>query len=222
MELYYAEDDPQIASIVKDYLEQKNFIVTIFPTFGQLRETLQKRIPTMVLLDFRMPDGRGDGMCQWIRQKYKNLPIIFLTVRGDAGDIVSGFQNGADDYVVKPFSLEVLYARIKAALRKSGDIGSQVLSCDGIILDQNRHTVTYEGAQINLSEAEYNLLAYIMQHKGRTLTRERILEQVWDIHGSYVNDNTLTVTMKRLRDKLRQPPCLITVRSIGYRMEDTI
>jgi DNA-binding response OmpR family regulator len=135
---------------------------------------------------------------------------------------VTGFQSGADDYVVKPFALEVLYARIQALLRRSGDMTSQYLSCDGIILDQNRHIVTQDGEEINLSTAEYKLLLYIMQRKGRTLTREMILEQVWDVNGSYVNNNTLTVTMKRLREKLRQPSCLITVRSVGYRMEDTL
>jgi DNA-binding response OmpR family regulator len=222
MELYYAEDDPQIAGMVKDYLEQKNIKATIFPTFEQMREALSKRIPGIILLDYRMPDGSGDGMCRWIRRRWKEIPILFLTVRGDAGDIVTGFQSGADDYVVKPFALEVLYARIQALLRRSGDTASQYLSCDGIIMDQNRHIVTQDGEDINLSTAEYKLLQYLMQRKDRTLTREMILEQVWDANGSYVNNNTLTVTMKRLREKLHQPSCLVTVRSVGYRMEDTL
>ena len=144
------------------------------------------------------------------------------TVRGDCADIVAGFGNGADDYIVKPFELEVLHSRILALLRRTGNAAEQYLSCDGIRMDLNRHTVSCRLEEISLSEAEYRLLLCLMQNKGRTVTRERILEQVWDVNGNYVNDNTLTVTMKRLRDKLYQPKCLKTVRSVGYRMEDTL
>lgn len=222
IELYYAEDDPYIANIVKEYLEQKNFKVTICNTLAGVKEALKINVPTIVLLDWNMPDGHGDSLCKWIRNNWKELPIIFLTVRGDSHDIVSGFQNGADDYVVKPFELEVLYSRISALLRRSRNAAEQYLSCDGITIDQNRRTVTCHLEEISLSAAEYQLLLYLMQNKGKTVSRERILEQVWDVNGNYVNNNTLTVTMKRLRDKLHQPPCLKTVRSVGYRMEDRI
>lgn len=161
-------------------------------------------------------------MCQWIRSNWKELPVIFLTVRSDSIDIVSGFRSGADDYVVKPFELEVLYSRIMALLRRTGNVAEQYLSCDGIMIDQNRHTVFCYSEEIRLSEVEYQLLLYLMQNKGKTVTREKILEQVWDVKGNYVNNNTLTVTIKRMRDKLHQPECLKTVRSVGYRMEDTI
>ena len=169
-----------------------------------------------------MPDGHGDRLCRWIRSRWKDLPIIFLTVRSDASDIVSGFRDGADDYVVKPFQLEVLYSRILALLRRTGNVAEQYLSCGGIRIDQNRRTVTCHSEEVLLSAAEYQLLLYLMQHKGKTLTREQILAQVWDANGNYVNNNTLTVTVKRLRDKLGQPACLKTVRSVGYRMEDTL
>lgn len=102
-ELYYAEDDSIIADIVKEYLEQKGFKVTIYDTLRKVKQALKIHIPSIVLLDWNMPDGHGDGLCQWIRGQWKDLPIMFLTVRGDSTDIVSGFQNGADDYVVKPF-----------------------------------------------------------------------------------------------------------------------
>lgn len=222
IELYYVEDDHDIAAVVKKYLEQKNFKVTVYNTLTQARQALQIHIPALVLLDWNMPDGHGDSLCQWIRSKWQELPIIFLTVRGDSQDIVSGFQNGADDYVVKPFELEVLHSRILAVLRRTGNVAEQYLSCDGIMLDQNRRTVSCHLEEVNLSAAEYQLLLYLLQNKGKTVTRERILEQVWDLNGNYVNNNTLTVTMKRLRDKLHQPSCLKTVRSVGYRMEDTI
>ncbi len=222
VDLYYIEDDPGIALPVKEYLEQKNFKVTICETLAQAEQALKEHVPTLVLLDWNMPDGCGDGLCRWIRRNWKELPVIFLTVRGDCADIVAGFGNGADDYIVKPFELEVLHSRILALLRRTGNAAEQYLSCDGIRMDLNRHTVSCRLEEISLSEAEYRLLLCLMQNKGRTVTRERILEQVWDVNGNYVNDNTLTVTMKRLRDKLYQPKCLKTVRSVGYRMEDTL
>lgn len=221
-ELYYIEDDPGIAGMVKEYLERKGFGVTVCVTLAEARQALEQRVPSLVLLDWNMPDGRGDGLCRWIRQRWTQLPVIFLTVRGEAADIVLGFRNGADDYVVKPFELEILHSRILALLRRAGNVAKQYLSCDGISLDLNRHTVSFHSEEINLSAAEYQLLLYLMQNKGKTVTRERILEQVWDMNGNYVNNNTLTVTMKRLRDKLGQPACLKTIRSVGYRMEDTI
>ena len=222
VDLYYIEDNPYIADTVKAYLEQRNFRVTICETLARARQAIEAHVPGLVLLDWNMPDGCGDGLCRWVRGNWKELPVIFLTVRGDSADIVSGFQNGADDYVVKPFELEVLYSRIRAVLRRTGNVAEQYLSCDDIAIDRNRRTVTRGSEELLLSTAEYQLLLYLMQHKGKTVTREKILEQVWDANGSYVNDNTLTVTMKRLRDKLHQPDCLKTVRSVGYRMEDTL
>ncbi len=222
MELLYAEDDANIAAVVKEYLEQRNFKVVVYNTISEVRQALEIHVPSIILLDWNMPDGRGDSLCQWIRSRWKELPIIFLTVRGDSRDVVSGFQNGADDYVVKPFELSVLYSRIQAVLRRTGNVAKQYLSCDGIMVDLNRRTVSCGAEEIDLSVSEYALLLYLLQNKGKTVTRERILEQVWDVNGSFVNNNTLTVTMKRLRDKLHQPPCLKTIRSVGYRMEDTI
>ncbi|WP_138307603.1 MULTISPECIES: response regulator transcription factor [unclassified Clostridium] len=220
-EVYYIEDDENIAQAVKDYLEQRGCRVKILERIADAQQALRDDIPAIVLVDWNMPDGRGDNLCQWIRRNWRELPIIFITARGDSCDIVTGFQSGADDYVVKPFDLEVLYSRILALLRRSGNVAEQYLSCDEIRIDQNRRVVSYCSEEINVSAAEYQLLLYMMQNKGKTVTREKILQQVWDVNGNYVNNNTLTVTMKRLRDKLHQPSCLKTVRSIGYRMEDT-
>ncbi|MFQ7104769.1 MAG: response regulator transcription factor [Neglectibacter timonensis] len=222
IELFYVEDDPQIADTVKGYLEQKGMQVRICSTLEQARKTLETQIPSLVLLDWNMPDGAGDALCRWIRNRWKELPVIFLTVRGDTQDIVDGFQAGADDYVVKPFELEVLYSRIQALLRRSGNKEETYLSCNGIVIDRKRQVVTCHSEEIALSPSEYQLLLDLLQHKGRTVTREQILEQVWDLNGNYVNNNTLTVTVKRLRDKLHHPACLKTVRSVGYRMEDLI
>ena len=222
MDLYYIEDDLNIALAVKEYLKPKNFNVTVCATLAEAKQRIKARVPACILLDWNMPDGRGDSLCRWIRSSWKELPVIFLTVRSDSSDIVSGFRSGADDYVVKPFELEVLYSRILAVLRRTGNVAEQYLSCDGITIDQNRHAVFLHSEEISLSAAEYQLLLYLMQNKGKTVTREKLLERVWDVNGVYVNNNTLTVAMKRLRDKLSQPACLKTIRSVGYRMEDMI
>lgn len=221
-EVYYIEDDINIAAIVKEYLEQKGYAVSIFPMVAEGKCALKNHIPDIVLVDWNMPDGKGDALCQWMRTKWNELPIIFLTVRNDTCDIVSGFSNGADDYVVKPFELEVLHSRIRALLRRAGNVSDQYLSCGSISIDKSSMMVLYQGEEINVSQAEYQLLLLLIENKGKTITRERLLEQIWDNNGNYVNDNTLTVTMKRLREKLHQPLCLKTVRSFGYRMEDEV
>lgn len=220
IEIYYAEDDESISRPVREFLEQRGYRVSVFPTIAGIRQALRSSCPALVLVDWNMPDGSGNMLCQWIRSNWRELPVIFLTVRGDSQDIISGFQNGADDYVVKPFELEVLYSRILALLRRAGNVSGQYLSCGSITLDQNRTLVLCGSEEVTLSPSEYQLLLYLLQNKGRTVTRERLLENVWDVNGNYVNDNTLTVTVKRLREKLHQPACLKTVRSIGYRMED--
>lgn len=220
IDVYYIEDDETIADSVREYLQNKGYRVTTFSTVGAARRALSERVPGIVLVDWNMPDGRGDGLCREIRAKWRELPVIFLTVRGDTRDIVSGFKDGADDYVVKPFELEVLCSRMEALLRRAGNAADLCLSCGPISLDRGRMAVCVGGEEVALSQPEYRLLLLMMENKGRTLTRERLLEQIWDSSGNYVNDNTLTVTMKRLREKLRQPACIKTVRSFGYRMED--
>lgn len=220
--IYYIEDDQAIARLVKEYLEQHNFRVTIYSTIADARSAIKNMLPQMLLLDWNMPDGQGDRLCRFIRLECMDIPIIFLTVRGDAKDIVAGFRDGADDYVVKPFELEVLYSRILALLRRSGQREQSRLHCDNIILDKESVAVYCEQEEISLSQPEYQLLLLLMENKGKTVMREKLLEQVWDINGNYVNDNTLTVTMKRLREKLRNPACIKTIRSFGYRMEDTL
>lgn len=218
--IYYVEDDENISRSVKEFLEQRGFQVSIFSTIAAAKHAIEHLCPTLVLVDWNMPDGNGNALCQWIRSNWKELPVIFLTVRSDSRDIVSGFGNGADDYVVKPFELDVLFSRILALLRRTGDVSGQYLSCDSISLDRKRMTVLCDSREISLSPLEYQLLLYLLQNKGTTVTREKLLEHIWDINGNYVNDNTLTVAMKRLREKLHQPSCLKTVRSVGYRMED--
>lgn len=222
MEVFYVEDDKTIADSVKEYLNRQNCKVAIFETVTAVKKALQSQIPALVLIDWNLPDGEGKDLCLWIRERVVDLPIIILTVRGDSQDVVAGFQSGADDYVVKPFELTVLYSRMLALLRRAQKAEETKLFCDDLVLDKERLTVSRGQKEIVLSQSEYHLLLLQMENKGKTITRTQLLEQIWDNHGHFVNNNTLTVTVKRLREKLCNPTCLKTVRSFGYRMEDTI
>ncbi|MCU6687745.1 response regulator transcription factor [Dorea acetigenes] len=221
--IYYVEDDRDIAENVKTYLQIRQMEVHLFYSIADAKQALLRKCPDLLLLDRNMPDGNGDELCKWIRRLWGNqLPILYLTVRGETADIVQGFQDGADDYVVKPFELEVLYSRILALLRRSGQTKETRLFCDHLSLDTDKMSVFWEQEEILLSQPEYQLLLLLMKNKGKTVTRRQLLEQVWDSNGNYVNDNTLTVTMKRLREKLHNPTCLKTIRSFGYRLEESI
>jgi DNA-binding response OmpR family regulator len=222
LEIFYVEDDVNIAQAVKEYFEQLDYKVTVFSLIEEAKRTLLNYIPAIVLIDWNMPDGQGDDLCRWIRSKWEDLPIIFLTARTDNHNIISGFRNGADDYVVKPFSLEILHSRILAILRRFSKKEEHRLSCDEITLDKDKLAVFYNREEVVLSSPEYQLLLTLIENKGKTVTRKQLLEQIWDNTGNYVNDNTLTVTMKRLREKLHNPNCLKTIRSFGYRMENTV
>lgn len=221
--IYYVEDDLDIAENVKTHLEIRQMEVSVFYSIADAKQALLKKRPELILVDRNMPDGDGDELCRWIRRLWGNqLPILYLTVRGETADIVQGFQDGADDYVVKPFELEVLYSRILALLRRSGQTKETRLFCDHLLLDIDKMSVFCEQEEVMLSQPEYQLLLLLMENKGKTVTRKQLLERVWDSNGNYVNDNTLTVTMKRLREKLHNPTCLKTIRSFGYRMEESV
>lgn len=223
IDLYYVEDDPDIAQIVKEYLERHEMKTELLCSIADAKQVLQRKIPALLIVDRNMPDGNGDELCRWVRRRFGGkIPILFLTVRGETADIVQGFQDGADDYVVKPFELEVLYSRIMALLRRTGLRKETRLFCNDIVVDTEKLSVYCGTEEILLSQPEYRLLVLLLENKGRTVTRKQLLEQVWDSEGNYVNDNTLTVAMKRLREKLHHPSCLRTIRSLGYRMEDSV
>ena len=143
IEVYYAEDDESIGKSVKEYLEEQNCKVTVFGAIADIRKALNQHVPSIVLLDWNMPDGQGMALGRWIRERWSDLPMIYLTVRGDSHDIVTGFQSGADDYVVKPFDLAVLHSRILALLRRTKSIKDTRLYCDEIMLDKERMAVFF-------------------------------------------------------------------------------
>ena len=218
--IWYVEDDGQIACMVKEYLEERDCQVMVYDRAEAVREAFEAaKIPDLLILDWNIPGGSGMELCRWIRARWRELPVIFLTVRGDTRDIVNGLGGGADDYMTKPFELEVLYSRILALLRRTGGSPGQILVCGEIRLDRSRMEVRSGGRKVPVSQTEYQILLLLMENIGRTVTRQSLLEQVWDSNGSYVNDNTLTVAVKRLREKLGHPACFRTVRSFGYRME---
>lgn len=210
IDIYYVEEDEDISHAVREFLARDGYRVWVFPTLSEIKQALCCMLPSLVLVDWNMPEGDGRFLCQWIRQTWSELPVIFITVRGDP----------RDDYIVKPFALDVLMTRIRALLRGRETV-QQRLTCGALVLDRRRRQVLCGAETVSLSTSEYQLLLYLLQNKGRTVTREKLLEKIWDANGNAVNDNTLTVTMKRLREKLHQPVCLKTVRGVGYRMEET-
>lgn len=214
------EDNETMVFCIKKYLETKNYTVQAETTLDSAYKYLETDKPDLMIVDWNLPDGTGDQLCRKIRSKWSNLPIIFLTVRGDAADMVRGFDLGADDYVVKPFHLDVLYSRIRAVLRRSGKEDNNLLLCGPLSFDKNRMQVFCGNEEIRLSGLEYQLLLLLMENKNHILPRGRLLELLWDAEGNFVNDNTLTVTIKRLREKLHNPSCIKTIRSFGYRMEE--
>ena len=177
--IYYMEDDGDISASVTEYLSRREFLVRCFSTAAGMRQALLKFRPDLLILDWNMPDGAGDELCGWARERWPGLPIILLTVRDSTQEVVAGFRNGADDYVTKPFELDVLYSRIQALLRRSLPKNPAFLRCDNIMLDLEAQRVYMEKegrqAEIILSASEYELLRILMEHKiGRASCRERV------------------------------------------------
>ena len=216
------DDDLHIGNMLEEILRKEGYGVLRAYSGTEALLVLSKETPDLILLDLMLPGMSGETLLEEIRQTKRVVPVIVLSARDEMDSKVDMLLSGADDYVVKPFELEVLYSRIRALLRRAGNVPEQYLSCDSVRLDQNRMMVFCGEEEITLSQSEYQLLLLLIRNKGKTVTRERILQQLWDSNGSYVNDNTLTVTIKRLRGKLGQPSCLKTIRSFGYRMEDCV
>ena len=168
----------------------------------------------LMIIDITLPDGNGFELFTELR-KYTSAPAIFLTAKDDEDSIVRGFQLGGDDYITKPFSTRELMARISRFTRSEDNL----FRAGNIELNPDTHIVTKGGLPIELTALEYKLLLMLMQNKGSIVTRDAILDRIWDLAGKYVNDNTLTVYIGKLRNKLGQDT-IRTVKGIGYKMED--
>lgn len=217
--IYYVEDDENIANEIVSYLNQKGYDAYSVNSMAEAKDIVKRRMPELMLIDWNLPDGTGGNLCKLIRKEYPELPVIFITVKDAVNDIINAFKTGADDYITKPFDLEILYSRINALLRRSGGVGS-ILTCNAIRIDKSTYKVFVDNKEISLSHIEYKLLLLLMENKNHTVMRDKLLELIWDVNGNYVNNNTLTVAMKRLREKLHNPECIKTIRSFGYRMEE--
>lgn len=170
----------------------------------------------IAVLDITLPDGNGFDLFGKIR-KYSDLPVIFLTAVDDEDSVVNGLELGADDYITKPFSTRELIARIKRAANKNSK--KNIITVSGVTLDLDKSAVFENGKQLELTALEYKLLSLLMQNAGKVVTRELIFEKIWDVSGNFVNDNTLTVYIKRIRKKL-DADIIKTVKGMGYQVAE--
>ncbi len=174
----------------------------------------------LYLLDIRLPDGNGLDVCREIRESHA-APVIFLTANDTETDMLKGFAAGCDDYIAKPFPLAVLSKKVSAVLRLAGDAQSRNLfRYQDLTVDYDKMTAAVDGHDCNLTATEYRLLEYMVRHSGRVLTRSMLLENIWDIAGDFIDENTLSVHIRRLRSKLerdaKNPEYIKTVFGIGY------
>lgn len=220
--LLIVEDDVDIVENLSILLQNEGYSVCYAYDVDAALKILRTENIDLVLLDITLPDGNGYSVCTTVKRS-TNAPVIFLTAMTDEASIITGFQLGADDYITKPFKPMELICRVRNALRKSGKVPS-VFQIEDLHVDASKAIVTKAGQEVILSALEYRLLLVFLNHFGETLTRRELLHEIWDIAGDYVNDNTLTVYIKRLRDKIETDPAnpviLKTVRGMGYKVGD--
>jgi len=218
--LLLVEDDEEIAKNLILLLRREGFTVTHTPTRNETLAVLAENKFDLALVDISLPDGNGFTVCTEIKMK-KDIPVIFLTASGDEGSVVTGLNMGADDYITKPFRPRELIARIGSALRKTGHSGSDI-GIHGLHVDTVNGVVKKNGEEVFLSALEYRLLLVFINNPKSIITRGRLLDELWDAAGEFVNDNTLTVYIKRLREKIEEEPAnpkiILTVRGTGYRL----
>jgi DNA-binding response OmpR family regulator len=216
------EDDSDIASLIALYLDKAGHQTEILADGGRALARAKESVPDLVVLDLMLPGLSGLEVCRALRMGEKTLavPIIMLTARGEEADRILGLDVGADDYVVKPFSPNELMARVRALLRRaSPSTGTQrVLRCGPILVDLDRHTVSNQGEDVRLTAKEFLLLQYLMEHRGRVLSRDRLLSDVWDYQYPGAT-RTVDVHVRRLREKLPfLAHALVTVQQFGYKL----
>lgn len=213
------EDDHTITEYLTAFLRTEGYAVTAVDGQQAALSALEENSFDLLLVDISLAEGNGFSLCAAVKAAYR-LPVIFLTASGDEYSTVTGFDLGADDYIPKPFRPRELLSRIKNVLRLTGGVCSSVIHLGPLEIDPIRGRVTKNGTELQLSALEYRLLLVFANHRGMVLTRNQLLEAIWDAAGEFVNDNTLTVYIKRLRERIEddpQNPAIIqTVRGRGY------
>ena len=215
------EDDKGIVTNLTEYLSKEGYEVKSASGQKDALQFVKNEKFDLVLLDISLSDGNGFSVCKAIKSDY-HIPVIFLTASGDEYSTVTGFELGADDYIAKPFRPRELVSRIKNILRLTGGVSS-VIWLGNIMVDIDKGIVSKNGKDLYLSALEYRLLLVFLGNRGIVLSRTQLLDAIWDIAGDFVNDNTLTVYIKRLREKLEEDPqnpeIIKTVRGLGYKVE---
>lgn len=218
--IFLVEDDKAIAKNLILLLRSEGFVVTHAHTRNEALSLLAENKFDLALIDISLPDGNGFTVCTEIKET-QDVPVIFLTASGDESSVVTGLNMGADDYITKPFRPRELIARIRTSLRKSGRSPSDFEIC-GLHVDTASGVVKKDGSEIFLSALEYRLLLVFISNPKNIITRGKLLDELWDAAGEFVNDNTLTVYIKRLREKIENDPAnpqiILTVRGTGYRL----
>ena len=219
-QIFLVEDDKEIAKNLARLLFSEGFTVTHASTQREAVTMLANNKFDLALVDISLPDGNGFAVCTEIKQT-QNIPVIFLTASGDEASVVTGLNMGADDYITKPFRPRELIARIGTALRKKGHSPS-AFKIRGLFVDTASGIVKKDGKEVFLSALEYRLLLVFINNPKSVITRDRLLDELWDAAGEFVSNNTLTVYIKRLREKIEDSPAapriILTVRGIGYRL----
>lgn len=224
MDIFLLEDDDAIAMGLSYSLENEGYTVTVAKNVFQALEIINKKNFSMYLLDLTLPDGSGYSVCKRIKE-IGDFPVIFLTAYDDEVNVVMGFELGADDYITKPFRLKELLVRIKSVFRRyNNDSGDGKIKVKDLIVNTNEAKVYKNGNEIVLTAMEYRLLLILLNNRGCVLSRTQLLENIWDVAGDFVEDNTLTVYIKRLRDKIEENPTdpkyIKTIRGLGYIIEN--
>lgn len=219
-QIFLVEDDKAIARNLIRLLRSEGFAVTHAPTRAQALAALAGNHFDLALVDISLPDGNGFTVCTEIKAS-QDIPVIFLTASDDESSVVTGLNLGADDYITKPFRPRELIARIGTALRRSARPGP-IFEIHGVQVDTASGIVKKCGKEVYLSALEYRLLLVFIQNPKNIITRDRLLDELWDAAGEFVNNNTLTVYIKRLREKIEDDPTdpqiILTVRGTGYRL----
>lgn len=224
MKIFLLEDDDAIGIGLTYSLENEGYTVTLAKTVADAFKIIDKDTFSLYILDLTLPDGSGYDVCRKIKEG-GDLPVIFLTAFDDEVNVVMGFDLGADDYISKPFRVKELLLRIKSVLRRyNKDSADGVFKIRDLAINTNEAKVYKNNQEIVLTAMEYRLLLILLNNRGNVLSRNQLLENIWDVDGDFVEDNTLTVYIKRLRDKIEEDPTnpvyIKTVRGLGYIIEN--